>query len=363
MNLENLKNDIFTFCRSLNKPDAEAILKMKIPLGGYDLDGVTQAAESAVEEMGLGLEIKVTKGKNGYKILDTFTKDWITSVALSELENYSAGDITIRGLHYRLVSRGMTNSMTHYSRVKSAMTTARREGLVDYEQFKDHDRETVGSSSYGENDVESEVESSFGSIKYWMNAYSKQRWSNQPKYVEVWIEKKALIGAFERVCSMNRVILAPCKGYPSLTFLNDAAERFKAAEDSGKEIVILYFGDYDPSGEDIPRSVKENLLNDFNVDVELKRILLMEHQVVEMGLPPAPTKSGDTRAGAWDGLGQVELDSIEPNEIKRILQEAIFEEFDNDLHRELKEIEAEERKEYRTQIKKMVNDFDFEGEE
>ena len=42
---------------------------------------------------------------------DQFTKSWIIANALEEIQNYEKGILTIRGLHYRLVARGMTNSI------------------------------------------------------------------------------------------------------------------------------------------------------------------------------------------------------------------------------------------------------------
>jgi len=150
----------------------------------------------------------------------------------------------------------------------------------------------------------------------------------------------------------NRVALAPCKGYPSLTFLKEARDRYRWKAE-GKEIVILYFGDYDCSGEDIPRSVEENL-GRMGASVTLKRIALMEDQVVDWGLPPAPTKKTDSRAAAWDGLGQVELDAVEPRKLRTMVEEAIEKEFDRDLYRELTEKESRESKEYRQRVKENV---------
>jgi len=40
---------------------------------------------------------------------DKFTRDWIIENSIEILSNYEAGVLTIRGLHYQLVSRGMTN--------------------------------------------------------------------------------------------------------------------------------------------------------------------------------------------------------------------------------------------------------------
>jgi len=80
----------------------------------------------------------------------------------------------------------------------------------------------------------------------------------------------------------------------------------------------------------------------------------MEEQVIEWKLPPAPTKDTDTRSVAWDGLGQVELDAVEPNQLKELCQNAIDDLFDTDLHEELLEQEAEERITYVAKLKEYV---------
>lgn len=48
---------------------------------------------------------------------DIFTRDWIIEQALDVLSQYEPGVLTIRALHYQLVSRGMTNDIQHYKRV------------------------------------------------------------------------------------------------------------------------------------------------------------------------------------------------------------------------------------------------------
>lgn len=150
-----------------------------------------------------------------------------------------------------------------------------------------------------------------------------------------------MIGSFNTVCRKHEIALNPCKGYPSLTFLYDASIRFKEAFENGKEPVIIYFGDYDPSGEDIPRSIQENIRL-MGVGVRVERIALMKHQVIAWKLPPAPTKKGDSRTTNWNGLGQVELDAITPEKLSELCDEAILKEFNPVLHDELM---AEERME------------------
>lgn len=56
---------------------------------------------------------------------DKFTRDWIIEQSIDVLSNYEPGVLTIRGLHYQLVSRGMTNDIQHYKRVVAATGIAR----------------------------------------------------------------------------------------------------------------------------------------------------------------------------------------------------------------------------------------------
>lgn len=282
--------------------------------------------------------------------MSQFTSKWIITTGIPIVESYN-GNLTLRALHYRLVAAGMTNDTAHYKKVVSTMIKARWDGLVDFDSFLDHERETLGVTDYEETDVNESVERAKDQIKAWATSYRKNRWENQPYYPEIFIEKKALQGVFEAPCRKWDVALNPCKGYPSLTFLNDAKKRFDQAISNGKDPIILYFGDYDCSGEDIPRSIQENISR-MGTDVELKRIALMEKQVVKWKLPPAPTKTGDSRAANWDGLGQVELDAVEPRQIVKLLNDAIEDIFDNNLYEELKETEKEENTEFKKILKR-----------
>lgn len=283
-----------------------------------------------------------------------FDRAWIMREGLPIVESY-AGNITLRGLHYQLVALGMTNDLRHYKKVVAAMIKARWDHELDFDAFQDHDRETVGFTSYRETDVESSTYGAKEQIKMWATSYAKHRWENQPVYPEVFVEKKAIQGVFEGPCRKWDVALNPCKGYPSITFLYDAKKRFHEAECDGKELVILYFGDYDCSGEDIPRSIGESL-DKMGVEVEVRRIALMEDQVLEWELPPAPTKVSDSRSRTWDGIGQVELDAVPPKKIVSLLENAVHDLFDADRYEDLVEQEESEKEEFRAVLKR-----DFES--
>lgn len=291
---------------------------------------------------------------------DEYGRAWIVENAGPILDEFAGIPITVRGLYYQLVAKGLPNHLKMYKRVVAAMTASRWKGVTGMDAFVDKDREMFGETEADDRDLEDAIEHGKDQVKAWMNAYRLERWSNQEVFVEVWIEKKAIQGVFERPCSLGGVGLAPCKGYPSLTFLNEAAGRFASID---KPIILLYFGDHDPSGDDIPRSVKESL-GKMGAHVTVERIALTADQVVEMGLPPAPIKWKDSRAAYWDGEGAVELDAIDPRTLRQMCKDAIAEHFDDALGDELKERETEERTQYREALKDFVyNLSDDEDEE
>jgi hypothetical protein len=293
----------------------------------------------------IGEEIERVKSGDG------FDRKWITEKAQEVLTEY-AGGITLRQLHYRLVARGMINDTLHYKRVIEAMTAARWADTVSMDAFIDRERSMYGETKVEAKDLSDEISQAKNQIEAWMTGYRLNRWSNQENYVEVWIEKKALQGVFEPPCDMLGVGLAPCKGYPSITFLHEASERLDMV-DSDKQKTILYFGDYDPSGEDIPNSIRDNLER-MGSDVEVERIALNPDLIRELSLPSVPPKPTDSRTRNWDGNGAVELDAVEPKRLKSMCERAINKYFDTDLYHELLTTEEKERKEYQLTLKKFV---------
>ena len=138
--------------------------------------------------------------------------------------------------------------------------------------------------------------------------------------------------------------------------MHDATQRFKEASSRGQKPIIIYFGDYDPSGEDIPRALQENIKSLGCPEIELKRVALKEWQVIDWKLPPAPTKVTDSRSASWDGLGQVELDAVKPEVLISLLEHTVRDLFDENLHDELMRRESEEREYFRAELKRYVQE-------
>jgi hypothetical protein len=98
------------------------------------------------------------------------------------------------------------------------------------------------------------------------------------------------------------------RGYDSATSVKDAADRF---EDGGG-ITVLYFGDFDPSGEHMVHSLRERLLA-LGSEPEIEKCALTFEDIERYHLPPDFTKATDTRSAAFVaryGDVAVELDAL-----------------------------------------------------
>ena len=91
--------------------------------------------------------------------------------------------------------------------------------------------------------------------------------------------------------------------------------------------------------------------------LKLNVLALFESQVREWKLPPAPAKETDSRTANWEGIGQVELDAVKPEKLKRMAQEAIDSIFDYSLYDDLLMAETEETETYRTALLDYVNNL------
>lgn len=159
-------------------------------------------------------------------------------------------------------------------------------------------------------------------------SYRRDVWQDQPDYLEVFVEKDALSAIFEDVLDDYGVTLNVGRGYSSWSSIKAAADRFDAGG------TILYFGDFDPSGEDMVRALEESLAhgdlpNGGSFPVVIKCALTPE-DIQTYDLPPDFTKSTDTRQAAFVeryGDVAVELDALPV----AILRERIVQEVESRL--------------------------------
>jgi hypothetical protein len=187
--------------------------------------------------------------------------------------------------------------------------------------------------------------------------YRKSLCDDADAYVEIWLEKDALSGVIYPVTELNDVALMVARGYSSLSFLYGAAEYIGSLE---VPVFIYHLGDFDPSGVNAGEKI-EQTLHEMAPDAEIhfERLAVTPEQIAQWNLPTRPTKTTDSRAKRFDSAVSVELDAIEPNQLREIVREAI------ERHLpplQLAVLMAAERNE-RELIQKLINGMTANGDD
>jgi hypothetical protein len=244
---------------------------------------------------------------------------------------------------YRVVSSGWLPSTDreHYTRVGRIMTRLREAGIVPFEWIVDGVRSTDKPSSWsGLADFAETVR----------DAYRLDFWARLPHYVHFIAEKDAIAGTLSPITREYDVALSPIRGYTSLSFAHEIASTWNQID---KPIFCYYLGDFDPSGFDLERDIREKLKrycgkkrwygdgceNDLGPehdvayqrglgpgDVFFRRIAVNEDDFIEFDLLPLAVKKKDTRARKFiEEYGDqcAELDAIPSSELRRRVKQII----------------------------------------
>lgn len=235
-------------------------------------------------------------------------------------------DLTLRQLYYQFVARDIIpNRQAEYKKLGSVVNDGRLTGMIDWNSIVDRTRKHEKNSHWNS---PAEI------IATAAESYGVNTREDQDYYLEVWVEKDALVGVIERACQPLDVGYFSCRGYVSQSAMWRAAMRFmeqsvvseeKYIERGLRNCVLLHLGDHDPSGIDMTRDI-QNRLDMFNTEVEVKRIALTMEQVEDQKPPPNPAKTTDSRYAQYIaeyGDESWELDALDPRFITELIQEHI----------------------------------------
>jgi len=255
---------------------------------------------------------------------------------LAELEDYKP--LTLRQVYYQLVGRGyIENKVSQYGMLSNLLKWARIHGHIAWEDVEDRVR--AFHNARGFENKESFIKQE---IKNFLYGYRRHLLQTQEKYIEVWIEKDALSSIFRRIAMPYCIPTVVCRGFSSVSFLNEF--RTRLYYNRYKKPVMLYFGDFDPSGVEMLRAMKTTLEKELGVKgIEFKRVALQKEDIFKYQLPhnPDALKKTDTRARKHlEAYGElaVELDALRPDVLEGKIRKAIEAELDmDDFQRELQE--------------------------
>lgn len=226
--------------------------------------------------------------------------------------------LTLRQVYYQLVSKNIIpNSEKSYDNLGVLINNGRLAGLIDWEAIEDRTRHVRALNHWSSpQDI----------ITAAAEQYRIDLWQDQETYIEVWVEKDALIGIVEQTANRYDVPCFSCRGYGSASEYWRAGRRLIEQNKAEKNCVIIHLGDHDPSGIDMTRDIKERLVM-FGANVCIERIALNMPQVEEYSPPPNPAKTTDSRAGEYIkryGVNSWELDALEPRVLDGLISESIL---------------------------------------
>jgi hypothetical protein len=227
----------------------------------------------------------------------------------------AAQPITGRGVGYKLFTRGLIPSVEdpEMQRVYRLLKVAREQGRIPWEWIVDENRELERTATWADPAEYAECVA---------QSYRRDFWDQQPVRVEVWSEKGTVRGLLQPVLDKYAVGFRVMHGFSSATTVYDVSQ-----DDDGRPLIVLYVGDFDPSGmfmseADLPKRLKE-----YGGDhVKLKRIALTRAQVRRLPSFPATDKRKDPRY-KWfrENYGDRcwEIDAMDPNDLRACVEREI----------------------------------------
>ena len=159
------------------------------------------------------------------------------------------------------------------------MTKLRNSGCLPFRWIVDNLRNTMKPSSWsGLDDFLQTVRS----------AYRKDFWARLPEYVHIFCEKDAIAGVLSPVTQEFDVALSPIRGYASISYAHEIADEWNAIH---KPIHAYYLGDFDPSGFDLERDLREKLNRYYGREFSWTRLGVNESDFEAFDLIPLKAKS------------------------------------------------------------------------
>jgi hypothetical protein len=252
---------------------------------------------------------------------------------------YDYRPFTERHLYYRLISTDLTNQahwrqhnnpdyskVNVYNVLSPLLKWMRIDDLLPWEVIADETRiltQKVGFDSAKEY-VRQELDA-------FLRYYSRCVAQEQPNHIEVWIEKQTLLRTVEPVADEYCRRVLCCRGYNSMTFQADFYHRTMQAIEQNLRPVVLYFGDWDPSGVNMIHAAMQTIHDELGLDesaIDFYRCgINPEHfGMIYENPDPLPAKPTDSRAKdfiARYGPACYELDALHPRQLQDLVRNSI----------------------------------------
>jgi hypothetical protein len=233
---------------------------------------------------------------------------------------------SIRAVCYRLFTIKVIANMSknETNKVSTQLTWARENGLIPWGWIVDETREAERVNGW---------ENPAAFVDTVKRAYRRDRWADQPEWIEVWSEKGTIRGTLAPVLREYGVTFRVMHGYGSSTAIHQVAKETSAA---GKPLTVFYAGDWDPSGLHMSEKDLPHRLEAYGGYVHLIRLALTAEDTILGDLPwfAASDKQRDPRYRWYRDTYNLsrcwELDALSPAVLRDRVEGAILGRVDRD---------------------------------
>jgi hypothetical protein len=163
-------------------------------------------------------------------------------------------------------------------------------------------------------------------MQNFLRGYYRDLMQSQPHHIELVVEKNTVLSIIKPIAGQYCIPITSGRGYCSLPPRKAMADRYWK---SGKrEFILLIASDFDPDGQEIAHSLARSMRDDFGVSrIHAKKVALTQEQVMQFQLPNAMTaklssSNADKFINAF-GSDTFELEALRPDQLQKIVQEAI----------------------------------------
>jgi len=246
--------------------------------------------------------------------------------------------MTARQVYYRLISKkfikqkhwlwkrkGKKRLMPlkdPYQTVKRLLKWMRIDERLPWNAITDEHRVTTHKLGY--TDIREFFDEEISDFLY---GYSRCKAQKQENYIEVWIEKAALLHIVKPIADKYCRRVVCCRGYNSITFQSMFYSRATEAINAGEQPIVLYFGDWDPSGENMIYAAMQTLEDELDLcGVKYFRAGINPEHFDMVEADPVAIKKKDSRSKRFVeqyGYTAYELDAFHPNQLQALVEDAI----------------------------------------
>ena len=202
------------------------------------------------------------------------------------------GRLTVRQLYYILISRfKYPATSTFYKRIDRYLAKIRRVNPEVHKKFRDSTRQFI-----------------IPPLPY-------------PR-IEIWVEKDSIRNFIGKLATKYRLGIQVLRGFASLSMYRKALKRARKRRID----LILYIGDFDPSGLLIEKVAKEEM--DHKLGIRFVRLALTMQQIKRFKPPSRPVNRKDSRVKEYIekyGNRCWEVEAIRPRTLYRLIEQCLKE--------------------------------------